>query len=79
MSETLIDTFTTRAGSLVEALNITPDRVKSMDDMADQSGAIWRCHGCGDKSDRQLNGPAFRDPDAMAATAARSHATFCRS
>lgn len=79
MSETLICSHITRGGSLVEVVHTTPDRVKSLDEAAGLTGPIWRCHGCGDGSDKPLTHAAFGSPDGIVDQAAAGHASACRS
>jgi hypothetical protein len=78
MSETLICSHTTLGGSLVEVVHTDPDRVKSLTEVAELTGPIWRCHGCGDGSDKPLVHAAFGSPERIVDQAAAGHAATCR-
>jgi hypothetical protein len=78
VSEKLLCTHVTPKGSLVEVIHTTPDRVKSLTEVAELTGPIWRCHGCGDGSDKPLVNAAFGSPDQIVDQAAAGHAATCR-
>ena len=77
MSETVISTHHTRSGHPVEVIQVTADRTANLDDAAQASGPVWRCHGCKDGSDKPLSNSVFNDPLGIVTTAATAHAANC--
>lgn len=76
--ETLLGMHTTRTGKLVEVIYTVPERVKSLDEIAELTGVIWRCYGCGESSDRPLTKAVFASPELIVDQAAAGHAATCR-
>lgn len=77
--ETELHTYSTGRGTAVRVLKVEAERVTSLSQIAELSGATWRCDGCGEGADRPLTGSRLGDPARVMSGAALAHSQTCRS